>query len=100
MRNLSAGFIAKTTRLRVGQLNVPPAQGTLLSIAEKCPLPFVVKYRATGVVGRQYDAMKLTNGEIVSAIVQAESSREIHERLDALTQWVAENTLWVNETVH
>lgn len=86
--------------LRVGQLNVPPAQGTLLSIAEKCPLPFVVKYRATGVVGRQYDAMKLTNGEIVSAIVQAESSREIHERLDALTQWVAENTLWVNETVH
>ena len=60
----------------------------------------MVKYRATGVVGRQYDAMKLTNGEIVSAIVQAESSREIHERLDALTQWVAENTLWVNETVH
>lgn len=86
--------------IRVGQLNVPPSQGTLQAIADKCPLPFVINYRATGVVGRHYDVMKLTNGEIVSAIVEGESSREIEEHLAMLTQWVIDNTHWVKDTVH
>lgn len=61
---------------------------------------FVINYRATGVVGRHYDVMKLTNGEIVSAIVEGESSREIEEHLAMLTQWVIDNTHWVKDTVH
>ena len=44
--------------------------------------------------------MKLTNGEIVSAIVEGESSREIEEHLAMLTQWVIDNTHWVKDTVH
>ena len=79
---------------------MPPSQGTLQAIADKCPLPFVINYRATGVVGRHYDVMKLTNGEIVSAIVEGESSREIEEHLAMLTQWVIDNTHWVKDTVH
>jgi hypothetical protein len=44
--------------------------------------------------------MTLTNGESVSAIVKADSSRKIKARLDTLAQWVADNTHWVNETVN
>lgn len=90
----SLEVIQREAQRRVGQLNVPPASGTLISQPSECPLPFVLRYRATGVIGRRYDPMKLTNGEIVSAIVEGKDSREVETNLQTLTQWVMDHTHW------
>ncbi|MDX7989236.1 ATP-grasp domain-containing protein [Xenorhabdus sp. 12] len=93
--NYPEKLLQRTPLKQVGQLNVPPQNATLTAIEQTCPLPFVLKYRATGIVGRHYDPMKLTNGEIISAIVEGKNSNEVDENLNILANWVASHTHWV-----
>lgn len=79
---------------QVGQLNVPPRRGILTAIPQTCPFPFVLKYCVTGILGKRYDPMKLTNGEIVSAVVEGCNSNEINDRLNELAFWLAAHTHW------
>jgi hypothetical protein len=81
----------------LGQLNIPPAKGILQKLPETCPYPWVDFYKLNGVIGKQYDKMAFTNGEIVSFLANGDSENQIKSRFYELTEWFANSATWANE---
>ncbi|MFV1528448.1 MULTISPECIES: ATP-grasp domain-containing protein [unclassified Phaeobacter] len=78
----------------VGQLCVPPRDGVLRAVPERCPFEFVRAYRMSGVAGRQYGQMAYTNAEILNAIVEGDSEAELRARLRQLEDWFHSACQW------
>lgn len=78
----------------LGQLNIPPAKGILKDIPENCPYEWVEFYKLNGIVGKQYDKMAFTNGEVVSFLASGETESEIQGRFYELADWFAKNSTW------
>lgn len=83
-----------TTGKLLGQLNIPPLQGVLKYLPDTCPHEGAVFYKTNGVVGKYYDKMQFTNGEIVSFLVKGESELQIQSRFYELADWFAKNAEW------
>jgi hypothetical protein len=80
----------------LGQLNIPPLQGILKSLPESCPFNWVEFYKLNGIIGKQYDKMAFTNGEVVSFLAHGENENQIQNRFYELADWFAKNTTWAN----
>jgi len=85
--------LIKARRL-LGQLNIPPRIGKLIECPTHIDLPFVRYCSVTAKKGRDYSGMKITNGEIVSAIVEGESEDAVAEHLMRLDDWVRAKFVW------
>lgn len=81
-------------RRLLGQLNIPPRTGKLIECPALIDLPFVRYYSVTAKKGKDYAGMKLTNGEIVSAIVEGETEDAVTDHLVRLDNWVREKFVW------
>lgn len=78
----------------LGQLNIPPRTGKLIDFPASIDLPFIRHCTVTAQKGTDYCAMKMTNGEIVSAIVEGNSEKEVSDHLAQLDSWVRETFVW------
>ncbi|MBV9575323.1 MAG: ATP-dependent carboxylate-amine ligase, partial [Gammaproteobacteria bacterium] len=78
----------------LGQLNIPPVKGVLQLLPDDCPYDWVEFYKLNGVIGKRYDKMAFTNGEVVSFLVNGENENLIQSRFHELSNWFATNTIW------
>lgn len=78
----------------VGYIAIPPREGTLLDFPEQPHHDFVRAYNITGQRGRKYGKMKLTNGEVVCAVVEGETEAHVASRLSEFDAWVGEKFVW------
>jgi hypothetical protein len=81
-------------RRLLGQLNIPPRTGKLIEFAEHIDLPFIRYCSVTAKKGTDYSGMKMTNGEIVSAIVEGNSEKAVSDNLAQLDNWVRDTFIW------
>ncbi|MDK9754025.1 ATP-grasp domain-containing protein [Vibrio sp. D173a] len=84
----------------VGQLLVPPQEGTLLVAPKACDLEYVLNYKFTGSFLHKYTGMSFTNAEIMSAIVKGNTEAEVRSHLSALNQWFQSQSQWKTEKPH
>ncbi|NBA95040.1 acetyl-CoA carboxylase biotin carboxylase subunit family protein [Pseudomonas sp. R5(2019)] len=85
--------LIKPRRL-LGQLNIPPRTGKLVEFPAHIDLPFIRYHSVTAKKGAEYSGMTMTNGEIVSAIIEGNSEKAVSDNLDKLDSWVAEQFIW------
>ncbi|MGE8180006.1 ATP-grasp domain-containing protein [Pseudomonas fluorescens] len=85
--------LIKPRRL-LGQLNVPPRTGKLIEYPAHIDLPFIRYCSVTAKKGADYAGMKLTNGEIVSAIVEGDSEEGVSDHLAQLDRWIRDAFIW------
>ncbi|MDD1012875.1 ATP-grasp domain-containing protein [Pseudomonas rubra] len=78
----------------LGQLNVPPRTGKLIDFPTSIDLPFIRYCSVTAQKGADYSGMRMTNGEIVSAIVEGNSEKEVSDHLMQLDSWVRDTFIW------
>jgi hypothetical protein len=78
----------------LGQLNIPPGSGKLIDVPESIDLPFVRYCSITAKIGADYTLMSLTNGEIISTIVDGGSEDEVADNLRLVDKWVRDRTVW------
>ena len=78
----------------MGHINIPPKHGLLTSAPDSCPFDFVLKYKMSGVVGKEYHNMAFTNAEILNAIVGGDSEEDIISNLNQLEEWFKRSTSW------
>jgi hypothetical protein len=78
----------------VGYISVPPREARLDGFPEIAAHPYVRSYRVTGERGRRYEKMKLTNAEIVCAVLEGGSEAELVARLREFDAWVARTFVW------
>ncbi|MNQ84521.1 argininosuccinate lyase [compost metagenome] len=78
----------------LGQLNVPPRTGKLIDFPASIDLPFIRYYTVTAKKGTDYSGMQMTNGEIVSAIVEGNSEKEVSDHLAQFDSWVRDTFVW------
>ncbi|VWC94397.1 ATP-dependent carboxylate-amine ligase domain-containing protein [Burkholderia lata] len=78
----------------LGQLNIPPRAGTLRDFPARIDLPFIRYCTVTAQKGVTYSGMKMTNAEIVSAIVDGDSEQAVSRHLVALDDWVRDAFVW------
>lgn len=89
----SLNELIKPQRL-LGQLNIPPRTGKLIEYPEHIDLPFIRYCSITAKKGKDYAGMKLTNGEIVSAIVEGDSEETVSDYLMQLDSLVSDTFIW------
>lgn len=80
----------------LGQLNIPPIKGILQKLPETCPYPWIEFYKLNGVIGKRYDKMAFTNGEIVSFLAHGDNENQIQNRFFELANWFANSTTWAS----
>jgi hypothetical protein len=80
----------------LGQLNIPPVKGILQKLPENCSYDWVEFYKLNGVIGKRYDKMAFTNGEVVSFLVNGGNENTIQNRFYELSNWFAANTIWTS----
>lgn len=80
----------------IGQLNIPPTKGILKKLPEICPYPWVEFYKLNGVIGKRYDKMAFTNGEIVSFLASGDNENQIQNRFYELSDWFNKNTKYID----
>jgi hypothetical protein len=78
----------------MGQLNIPPIKGVLQQLPELCPYDWVEFYKLNGILGKSYDKMAFTNGEIVSFLASGESENQLQNRFYELVNWFGKSTIW------
>lgn len=76
------------------RLLVPPEAATLRAIPLEAPFDWLESYRITGVVGKTYRKMSMSNDEIASFLFSAGSETQARERIDELARWFAAETRW------
>ncbi|KFE53011.1 ATP-grasp domain-containing protein [Pseudomonas syringae] len=91
--SLSMSTLIRPLRL-VGQLNIPPSSGKLTAFPKNIDLPFVRYCSVTANQDADYAGMKLTNSEIVSAIVDGDSERSVSDNLAQLDAWFRSRCVW------
>ncbi|CAI8982632.1 ATP-grasp domain-containing protein [Pseudomonas sp. IT-P253] len=92
-KSASLKELIKPRRL-LGQLNIPPRTGKLIEYPAHIDLPFIRYCSVTAKKGTDYAGMKLTNGEIVSAIVEGNSEEAVSDHLTQLDSWVRDTFIW------
>ena len=90
---LSKRDMIKPKRL-VGQLNMPPSKGRLTALPDRITLPFIRYCLVTAKKGETYSGMALTNGEILSAIVEGENEDAVSANLMQLDSWARSEFVW------
>jgi hypothetical protein len=90
---LSMIKLIKPKRL-LGQLNIPPLSGKLIAYPKNIDLPFVRYCSVTASQDADYAGMQLTNGEIVSAIVEGDSENSVSDNLAQLDAWFRSRCVW------
>lgn len=90
---LSMSTLIQPKRL-VGQLNIPPSSGRLVAFPKNIDLPFIRYCLVTANQDANYSGMKLTNGEIVSAIVEGDNETSVSNNLMQLDAWFRSRCVW------
>ncbi|GAK73320.1 hypothetical protein RRU01S_35_00290 [Agrobacterium rubi TR3 = NBRC 13261] len=78
----------------VGYIAVPPREGVLIDFPDSPQHDFIRSYNITGQRGKKYEKMKLTNGEVVCAVVEGATEAHVASRLNEFDAWVATNFVW------
>jgi biotin carboxylase len=77
------------------RLLIPPKESHILrKIPDKCDFPWVLCYTPTGVVGKKYSKMKLSNEEVAHFLIMAETEEQALTRIQQLYDWFNLNSSW------
>ncbi|MBX9639589.1 MAG: hypothetical protein K2X97_07655 [Mycobacteriaceae bacterium] len=85
---------------RRGFARFPPARGVLRRIPDRCPLPNVLSYTATGECGRSYDGTDSLGPAVATMTYTCSGTSpvDVREKLREIEQWWEQNTEWENRT--
>lgn len=72
----------------------PPRAGRLAWLPESCPVPEVMRFRPTGVVGATYSVPKSISDHIAQAFVMTDVDGDLGPALAAVGEWWSETVRW------
>lgn len=78
----------------IGQIDVPPKNGTLHGFPTSTPFPYVNYYQVKARKGENYSSMRMTNAEIVCALVEGKNELELKQRFLEFSEWVDREFDW------
>lgn len=79
-----------------GYVQIPPLKGTLRYLPEKNSIPFtwVEDYKVVAKSGMRFNSPSKSSHKIAIAVVSGTKQEETEKRMELITNWVAENTIW------
>lgn len=77
-----------------GRLLIPPREGKLIAIPEKCEIPEVVQYQPCGNTGKDYKKMLMSNDEIANFLITGSNENAMCEKISELYHWFNEKVVW------
>lgn len=78
----------------IAELNIPPTPGVLISIPHRPPFDWIRFQSLSGVPGRRYSRMSLTNGEIASYLISGDTLFTLTDRIHHTAQWFSDQCVW------
>lgn len=77
------------------RLLIPPKKNSILKkIPALCPFDFVKSYQRSGIIGKQYGDITMSNQEIAHFLFESASESEALNRMQKLTHWFNCETEW------
>jgi hypothetical protein len=77
-----------------GWLVIPPQPRKLTSISSLCPLPGVVEYTPTQLVGKAYNNARTSVDNVAQFVLEAESETELETIIIRAVEWFTANASW------